>query len=144
MRVLPTPSLLPKNNNNFVYRTDKDYRILLFLSICPIISVEMSHFLTSQYSNKKVFHFFICFAKKMPFLNPTPALPVKEEEAKRRWRTTPRYRSVTISPEKTLPIPKKIYLCILSILSPSSYFSLCAEACDLYDGGQFNGNCLQI
>ena len=38
MRVLPTPSLLPKNNNNFVYRTDKDYRILLFLSICPIFS----------------------------------------------------------------------------------------------------------
>ena len=83
-------------------------------------------------------------AKKLPFLNPTPALPVREEEAKRRWRTTPRYRSVTISPEKTLSIPKKISLCILSNLSPSSYFSLCAEACDLYDGGQFNGNCLQI
>ena len=47
-----------KNNNNFVHiNTDNDYRILLFLSICPIISVEMSHFLTSQYSNKKVFHF---------------------------------------------------------------------------------------
>ena len=87
---------------------------------------------------------FLRKSKKLPFLNPTPALPVREEEAKRRWRTTPRYRSVTISPEKILSIPKKISLCILSNLSPSSYFSLCAEACDLYDGGQFNGNCLQI
>ena len=42
-------------------------------------------------------------AKKLPFLNPTPALPVREEEAKRRWRTTLRYRSVTISPEKICP-----------------------------------------
>ena len=87
---------------------------------------------------------FLRKSKSCLFSIPTPALPVREEEAKRRWRTTPRYRSVTISPEKILSIPKKISLCILSNLSPSSYFSLCAEACDLYDGGQFNGNCLQI
>ena len=83
-------------------------------------------------------------AKKLPSLNPNPALPVREEEAKRRWRRTLRYRSVTISPEKNSIHSEKLSLCILSNLSPSSYFSLCAEACDLYDEGQFNGNCLQI
>ena len=83
-------------------------------------------------------------SKSCLFSIQTPALPVREEEAKRRWRRTPRYRSVTINPEKNSVHSEKISLCILSNLSPSSYFSLCAEACDLYDGGQFNGNCLQI
>ena len=83
-------------------------------------------------------------AKKLPILNPNPALPVREEEAKRKWRRTPRYRSVTISPEKNSIHSEKLSLCILSNLSPSSFFSLCAEACDLYDGGQFNGNCLRM
>ena len=47
-------------------------------------------------------------AKKLPFLNPTPALPVREEEAKRRWRRTLRYRSVTISPKKICPFRENL------------------------------------
>ena len=90
-------------------------------------------------------------AKKLPFLNPTPALPVREEEAKRRWRTTLRYRSVTISPEKNLSIPRNSLRAFFQIfLHP--HISLSAQKHVTFTMGgnlmgiasKYNGNCLRM
>ena len=51
---------------------------------------------------------FLRKSKSCLFSIPTPALPVREEEAKRRWRRTLRYRSVTISPEKICPFRENL------------------------------------
>ena len=90
-------------------------------------------------------------AKKLPILNPNPSLA---SERRRGEEEVEEDTSIPVSNNQSLKNSfhfEKISLCILSNLSPSSYFSLCAEACDLYDGGnlmgiasKYNGNCLRM